>query len=168
MSSTADGLCPRMGGVATMASWRLSKWATQSAFASGNPTRRSLASRTSPRVPSDPTMSRERSKGGAFPVGVLPEGPDAEAGDVPEAGGGEKRWEDLAEIINDCGNLLVSGAGNAPRKVLEKKGIRVHEVEGVIEDIVNKVFEGKDLGHLIKRAPRACGSECEGTGMGCL
>ena len=87
---------------------------------------------------------------------------------VPEPGGGDKRWEDLSEIIKDCGNLLVSGAGNAPRKVLEKNGIKVHEVEGVIEDVVCRVAEGKSLNHMIKRKPKACGSECEGTGMGCL
>ena len=88
--------------------------------------------------------------------------------DVPEPGRGDKRWEELSEIIKDCGNLLVSGAGNSPKRVLEKNGIKIHEVEGVIEDAVFRVFEGKSLNHMIKRKPRACGSECEGTGMGCM
>lgn len=87
---------------------------------------------------------------------------------VPEPGGGDKRWEELSDTIKDCGTLLVSGAGNAPRRVLEKKGIKVHEVEGVIEDAVRRVFEGKSLSHMIKRKPRACGSDCEGSGMGCM
>lgn len=87
---------------------------------------------------------------------------------VPEPGGGDKRWEELSELIRDCGNLLVSGAGDAPRRILAKNGIKVHEVEGVIEDSVYRVFEGKSLSHMVKRKPKACGSECEGTGMGCM
>jgi nitrogen fixation protein NifB len=62
----------------------------------------------------------------------------------------------------------VSGAGSSPRRVLERNGIKVHEVEGVIEDAVYRVFEGKSLNHMIKRRPKDCGTECEGTGMGCM
>ena len=88
--------------------------------------------------------------------------------DVPEPGGGDKRWVELSAIIKDCRHLLVSGAGGAPKRVLEKNGIKVHEVEGVIDDSVCSVFEGKSLSRMIKRKPRACGSECEGSGMGCM
>ena len=88
--------------------------------------------------------------------------------DVPEPGGGDKRWEELAGIIKDCGTLLVSGAGKAPRRVLENNGIKVLEMEGVIEDAVRRVFDRKSLNHLIKRKPMVCGAECEGSGMGCL
>ena len=88
--------------------------------------------------------------------------------EVPEPGGGIKRWEELSEILKDCGNLLVSSAGNTPKTVLNKNGIIVHEVEGVIEDAVYRVFEGKSLNHMVKRKPRACGTGCEGTGMGCM
>jgi nitrogen fixation protein NifB len=88
--------------------------------------------------------------------------------EVPEPGGGAKRWEDLSEIIKDCGSLLVASAGKTPKDILNKNGITVYEVEGVIEDAVYRVFEGKSLNHMIKRKPRACGSECEGTGMGCM
>jgi nitrogen fixation protein NifB len=87
--------------------------------------------------------------------------------DVPEPGGGDKRWEELSDIIKDCSHLLVSGAGDAPRRVLEKNGIIVHEVEGLIEDAVRSIFEGKDINHMIRRKPRVCGSECGGKGMGC-
>ncbi len=88
--------------------------------------------------------------------------------EVPEPGGGIRRWEELSEIIKDCGSLLVSSAGNTPKSVLGKNGIKVYEVEGIIEDAVYRVFEGKSLSHMIKRKPKACGSECEGTGMGCM
>ncbi len=87
--------------------------------------------------------------------------------DVPEPGGGDKRWEQLSDIIKDCGHLLVSGAGDAPRRVLLKNGIIVHEVEGLIEDAVKSILEGKTISHMIKRKPRVCGSECGGKGMGC-
>ena len=88
--------------------------------------------------------------------------------DVPEPGGGDKRWEELSEIIKDCGHLLVSGAGNSPCRILEKNGISVHLVEGLIEDAVSRIFEGKSLNSMLKRKPRKCGAECEGTGMGCM
>lgn len=87
--------------------------------------------------------------------------------DVPEPGGGDKRWEELSDIIKDCGHLLVSGAGDAPRRVLLKNGIIIHEVEGLIEDAVKRILEGKTISHMIKRRPRMCGSECGGKGMGC-
>ncbi|MBN1907526.1 MAG: nitrogenase cofactor biosynthesis protein NifB [Deltaproteobacteria bacterium] len=87
--------------------------------------------------------------------------------DVPEPGGGDKRWEELSDIIKDCSHLLVSGAGDSPRRVLLKNGVIVHEVEGMIEDAVRSIFEGKSINHMIRRKPRACGSECEGKGMGC-
>lgn len=87
---------------------------------------------------------------------------------VPEPGGGDKRWEELSGIIGDCGYLLVSGAGNNPKKILGKNGIEVHEAEGVIEEAINTLFSGKNLNHMIKRRPGGCGVDCEGTGMGCM
>ncbi len=88
--------------------------------------------------------------------------------DVPEPGGGAKRWEELSETIKDCGSILVASAGKTPKDILNKNGITVYEVEGVIEEAVYRVFEGKSLSHMIKRKPKKCGSECEGTGMGCM
>lgn len=87
--------------------------------------------------------------------------------DVPEPGGGDKRWEELSDIVKDCSHLLVSGAGDSPRRVLLKNGIIVHEVEGLIEDAVRNIFDGKSINHMVKRKPRVCGSECGGKGMGC-
>jgi nitrogen fixation protein NifB len=87
--------------------------------------------------------------------------------DLPEPGGGDRRWEELCDIIKDCGHLLVSGAGDAPRRVLEKRGIIVHEVEGLIDEALSAIFDGKGINHMIRRRPRVCGSECSGKGMGC-
>ncbi len=80
---------------------------------------------------------------------------------------GIQRWEDLSDIIKDCNTLLVSGIGSNPKKVLTKKGIRILEMEGIIEDAVNGIFEGTNISHLIKRERQACGMECTGTGGGC-
>jgi nitrogen fixation protein NifB len=85
---------------------------------------------------------------------------------TPEPGGGQARWEALAEILKDCRAILVSGAGESPRAVLSKRGIRVIEMEGLIEPALEAVFEGREV-----RAPkvvrRACGSSCSGNGTGC-
>jgi nitrogen fixation protein NifB len=86
---------------------------------------------------------------------------------TPESGGGMRRWDELADSINDCGLLLVSGVGANPRQVLTRKGIEVVEIEGLIDEAVRTVFDGGSLRHLTKRKITACGAECSGTGAGC-
>jgi nitrogen fixation protein NifB len=41
------------------------------------------------------------------------------------------------------------------------------EIEGLIHDAVQTVFDGKSLRHLTKRKKTVCGVECSGTGAGC-
>ena len=87
---------------------------------------------------------------------------------APPAGGGQQRWEALADSLNDCRALLVNGAGDSPTKVMKAKGIEVMVLEGVIEEAVHGVFNGQDLKHLMKSSQiHACGSSCSGTGGGC-
>jgi nitrogen fixation protein NifB len=86
---------------------------------------------------------------------------------TPESGGGLRRWDDLADSINDCSLLLVSGVGPNPRQALTRKGIEVVEIEGLIDEAVRTVFDGGSLRHLTKRKITACGAECSGTGGGC-
>jgi len=86
---------------------------------------------------------------------------------TPERGTGMKRWETLARQLNDCRTLLVSGIGEAPGKALIRSGISVKEIEGMIEDAVNAVYNGTGLNHLIKRKQTACGTGCSGSGGGC-
>jgi nitrogen fixation protein NifB len=90
-----------------------------------------------------------------------------EARKTPPRGGGFQRWSDLAETLSDCGTLLVSGIGDTPRLALSESGVDVLEIEGVIDDAVQAVFDGQSLKHLIKRNMAACGAGCQGTGMGC-
>jgi len=90
-----------------------------------------------------------------------------ETRETPEPGGGNGRWETLANAIGDCGTLLVSGIGVKPRSVLEEKGIQVMEIEGLIDDAVQSIYSGDGLRHMSKRTLTACGAQCSGGGMGC-
>jgi nitrogen fixation protein NifB len=86
---------------------------------------------------------------------------------LPAKGGGMQRWQALAEMLSDCGTLLVSGVGANPQKVLSATGIEVLEIEGLIDEAVRAVFAGESLKHMVKRSLTACGASCGGTGMGC-
>lgn len=84
---------------------------------------------------------------------------------LPRPGGGLKRWEDLGEILKDCHSLLVSGVGLNPRKSLEKQGIKVFELEGLISQALNVLSTGGDFSLMTKRD---CSITCSGNSMGCL
>ncbi|MDA8137376.1 MAG: radical SAM protein [Desulfobacteraceae bacterium] len=86
---------------------------------------------------------------------------------APEPGGGLERWRQLAERLGDCRMLLVSGAGENPRKVLADHGVAVALCEGLIEEAVHRVFAGQSLSAMAVRKPRACGVSCGGDMMGC-
>ncbi len=90
-----------------------------------------------------------------------------ETREAPPPGGGGQRWTQLADTLNDCGTLLVSGIGDSPRRTLAASGLAVLEVEGVIEEAVRAVLEGQSLRHLITRKRTACAPGCAGTGGGC-
>ncbi len=88
---------------------------------------------------------------------------------LPPEGGGADRWEGVAATLSDCEALLVAGIGAPPRRILEDKGLRVHEVEGLIAEALTALWEGKDLSFLSRRSPSA-GSSCSGgasRGCGC-
>jgi len=87
---------------------------------------------------------------------------------APRPGDGPERWGRLAELLSDCGTILVSGAGLNPRKALEKGGIRVHEVEGMISRALELLDAGEDLGEMARRECFSCGTSCSGTAMGCM
>jgi len=62
--------------------------------------------------------------------------------EAPEPGGGDKRWTDLAETLNDCFALLAASAGAHPREVLATKGISVLTAETDIKGAVDLLFGG--------------------------
>jgi nitrogen fixation protein NifB len=86
---------------------------------------------------------------------------------TPSAGGGLERWKKLSVLLEDCAIVLVNGIGDNPKKVLEESGLKTLVVDGMIDDVVKLVIEGKDINHLIKRNKFVCGSECSGTSTGC-
>ena len=86
---------------------------------------------------------------------------------TPPAGLGPARWEQLSGLIGDCGALLVSGIGETPRRVLTDKGIVVYEIEGLIEEAVQAVFEGRPLNHMEAHRLKPCSAGCSGDATGC-
>jgi nitrogen fixation protein NifB len=86
---------------------------------------------------------------------------------TPEAGGGNQRWRDLAESINDCHAVVVSGIGRAPRWVLERAGLRVIEMSGLISEGLESLFRTGGVPLSMRKQFKSCGSECQGTGTGC-
>lgn len=66
--------------------------------------------------------------------------------EAPEPGGGDKRWTDLAETLNDCFAILAASAGAHPREVLAEKGLSVLTVETDIQGAVDLLFGGGKKG----------------------
>lgn len=84
-----------------------------------------------------------------------------------EAGGGIKRWHQLAKILSDCKAVLISGVGATPKEILIKSGVKPVEASGFIEDGLEVVFKNK-TNTLIKGRKTSCADgTCTGTGMGC-
>jgi nitrogen fixation protein NifB len=90
-----------------------------------------------------------------------------EARTAPPPGGGPERWRQLADLLDDCRMLLVSGAGATPQKVLAEHGVAVTVCEGLIEEAVRRVYAGESLTAMAVRKPRRCGVSCGGDMMGC-
>ena len=86
---------------------------------------------------------------------------------APAPGAGRERWLQLATVLHDCRALLVSGAGPTPRRTLERQGLRVLEMEGLIEEALSAVFSGRELPSSLKRCFQGCGMGCSGDGQGC-
>lgn len=86
--------------------------------------------------------------------------------DAPMVGGGQNRWLSMADVLSDCRAILVSAAGESPKEVLKTHGIRIVEMEGLIEDGLEAVYLGLDTRRLKRRSPSGCGG-CQGGGVGC-
>lgn len=87
---------------------------------------------------------------------------------APEVGGGIRRWHRLARVLHDCRAVLVSGVGETPRAILEKSGLKTHEVSGFIEAGVAAVYAGKTTAALKGRRVSCSEGGCKGTGSGCV
>lgn len=87
--------------------------------------------------------------------------------EAPPAGLGDERWTKLAKILNDCSTILVSGAGKNPQSILESMGIKVIQMNGLIEAGLDGVFKGAPLIGLVNPQKFKCGEGCSGGGGGC-
>ncbi len=88
---------------------------------------------------------------------------------TPPVGGGDERWNALADTLGDCRAVLAGGAGGAPVRVMESRGIKVITMEGFAEEAMNAIFSGRSVPAVLTRTPGMCGAghSCSGTGMGC-
>jgi nitrogen fixation protein NifB len=87
---------------------------------------------------------------------------------LPPPGGMDLRWQEAADILSDCHLILVSGIGDAPKRVLTQQGFKILLVDGLIHDIIHAVKNKENINHLLKTDPFRCNAECAGTGMGCM
>lgn len=87
---------------------------------------------------------------------------------VPPRGGGDARWLALAETLNDCRALLVRSAGPKPQKVLSEQGIRIIQMEGLIEEGLAAVYSNREVPAVMRRRFTCLqGEACRGAGAGC-
>jgi nitrogen fixation protein NifB len=87
--------------------------------------------------------------------------------ELPPIGGGDDRWRKLAQSLTDCRALLVSACGPRPKQVIEGFGLKVIEMEGLIEEGLEAVFHDEEIPASLRRRFTSCGSGCAGTGNGC-
>lgn len=59
---------------------------------------------------------------------------------APAPGGGNMRWEGVAEVLSDCAYLLVASAGQKPLEVLSASGLDVVEAEGFVLSLVRQLY----------------------------
>lgn len=87
---------------------------------------------------------------------------------TPPRGLGDARWETLAAELSDVQVLLVSGVGPRPLEILAAKGIQVCEVDGFVDEHLALLRKGELPKAKRSREEFQCGTECGGTGTGCM
>lgn len=89
---------------------------------------------------------------------------------APEKGSGLERWRELAQTLNDCRAVLVSGYGETPNGIMTDQGVPPIEVGGLITTALRSIYEGKSHGTIFRRKSGGCargGGGCGGDGGGC-
>lgn len=86
---------------------------------------------------------------------------------TPEAGGGDNRWINLANSLQDCRAILVAGVGGNPTSILETAGIRVIQMTGMIDEGLEAVYNNKPIKTVKKADAFKCGDSCRGNAQGC-
>lgn len=87
---------------------------------------------------------------------------------APEKGTGINRWYALADVLNDCRAVLVSGIGDTPRQVLDESQILPVEMNGFIKVGLEAIYNNGELASL-KGRRNGCnrGTGCSGSASGC-
>ena len=62
---------------------------------------------------------------------------------APAPGGGNMRWEGVAEVLSDCAYLLVASVGHKPLEILSASGLGVVEAEGFVLSLVRQLYGAK-------------------------
>ncbi|NMG60967.1 radical SAM protein [Geitlerinema sp. P-1104] len=86
---------------------------------------------------------------------------------TPERGMGPRRWKLLADQLQDCRALLVSGIGESPRQILRESGLLIVEMTGFMEAGLQTLYNGGDVTALRGRNRSVGEKVCKGTGSGC-
>lgn len=87
--------------------------------------------------------------------------------EAPKAGLGDIRWIQLAKLLSDCNTILVNGAGANPSSMLKSMGIKIIQMNGLIEAGLDAIYKGASLSGLTACKPFKCGEGCSGSGGGC-
>jgi nitrogen fixation protein NifB len=72
----------------------------------------------------------------------------------------EDRWNALADTLADCGALLVAALGQAPHKVLRRRGLYVEAVEGSVDELVASLLSRRSLPPDSLRFTGFCADRC--------
>lgn len=84
---------------------------------------------------------------------------------TPPKGCGDERWDQLGDLLTDCRAILVSGAGPRPTEVIQKSGVRVIVMEGLISEALESIYAGREVQAPVRKFK--CGESCMGDGSGC-
>jgi nitrogen fixation protein NifB len=89
---------------------------------------------------------------------------------MPRPGCGDQRWHDLEQILHDCRAVVAAAIGSRPRTVLAASPLRLLEAEGLVQDALEAIYEGKPLRPVLSMS--TCGRDCAassecGGGVGC-
>jgi nitrogen fixation protein NifB len=91
-----------------------------------------------------------------------------ETRNTPPEGGGVERWKELAtKTLADCQAILVGGIGQSPMRVLHANGIKVIQMNGLINAGLDTVYLNLPIKTLCQSDYTRCGEACGGTGTGC-
>jgi nitrogen fixation protein NifB len=87
--------------------------------------------------------------------------------EMPDKGGGDQRWIDVARLLIDCRAILVAGVGENPASILKECGIRVVQMTGMIDEGLDGIYNNLPIRSIKKADAFRCGSGCSGNAQGC-